>query len=231
MAKPAVKKVATKKPAAKPVAPTKAPRKKTAKPEADPLDLTPTDAGLAAILDVKPTPAFPGVYVGKMGSKQCLRAAIAYHRDEQSVWTVMFSPSGGSRILKKFSVGNFDVLFERAHLPHRIGPLYPLEKGIQVFLKPGAVYADSAYRVLTRLQRGQDPMAEDSLDDLLDMTPSVVPPRSKGRVRTAADKVARRNKRKQRLEAMSATELRAWRDKRNARRKLRRLNAKKERAK
>jgi hypothetical protein len=225
MAKPAVKKAVSKK-AAKPVAPTKAKRR-----EHDPLDMTPTDAGLAALLDVKPTPDFPGMYIGRMNGKQCLRAALAYHRDDKSVWTIMFSPTGGSRVVKKFNVGNFDLLFERAHLPHRIGPIYPVDKGIQVFLKPGAVYADSAYRILTRLQRGQDPMVEDTLDDLLDMTPSKVAPRSKGRVRTMADKVARRNKRKQRLQAMSAADLRAWRDTRNARRKLRRLNAKKERAK
>lgn len=221
-AKPVVKKVAVKKPAAKPAAPAKAPRSK--KPARD-------DVGLAELLDIKPTPAFPGMYVGKMGDKQSLRAALAYHRDDNSVWTVMFSENGGSRVIKKFSVGNFDSLFERAHLPHRIGPIYPIEKGIQVFLRPGAVYAENAYRILTRLQRGQDPMAEDTLDDLLDMRPSAVQPRGKGRARTAADKVARRNKRRQRLEAMSAADLRAWRDKRNARRKLRRINAKKEKAK
>ncbi len=223
-------KPAAKKPTAKPVA-KPAPRKKTPVPELDPLDTTPSDRSLAALLDTKPTPDYPGVYVGRMGGKQSLRAAIAYHRDPHSVWTIMFSPTGGSRVLKKFNAGNFDLLFERAHLPHRIGPIYPVEKGIQVFLKPGAVYADNAYRILTRLQRGQDPMADDSLDDLLDMTPSIAPPRAKGRARTATDKMARRNKRKQRLQAMSATQLRAWRDKRNARRKLRRLNAKKERTK
>lgn len=213
-AKPVAKKVTVKK---------ATPRIKKAPPQ--------EDAGLAALLDIKPTPAYPGMYVGKMGTKQCLRAALAYHRDENNVWTIMFSDNGGSRVMRKFSVGNFDATFERAHLPHRVGPIYPIEKGIQVFLKPGAVYNENAYRILTRLQRGQDPMAEDSLDDLLDMTPSVVPPRGKGRTRTAADKVARRNKRRAKLNAMSPAELRAWRDKRNARRKLRRINAKKEKAK
>lgn len=240
-AKPVTKKTPVKKPVAKKTVAKKAsmpakstpqktaPRKKAAAP--DPLDTTPSDAGLSALLDVQPTPAYPGMYIGKMNGKQCLRGALAYHRDDHNVWAVMFSDAGGSRVVKKFTVGNFDTLFERAHLPHRIGPIYPLEKGIQVFLKPGAVYNDNAYRVLTRLQRGQDPMMEDSLDDLLDMTPSVVPPRGKGRARTATAKVTRRNNRKAKLAAMAPADLRAWRDKRNARRKLRRLNAKKERAK
>ena len=118
-AKPVAKKVVAKK---------AAPRTKKVAPQ--------EDAGLAALLDIKPTPAYPGMYIGKMGTKQCLRAALAYHRDENSVWTIMFSDNGGSRVTRKFSIGNFDATFERAHLPHRVGPIYPIEKGIQVFLKP-----------------------------------------------------------------------------------------------
>lgn len=188
------------------------------------------DAELDELLNIKPTPAIPGVYLGCMDGKQRLRSALAYHRDEKYVWTIMFSEAGGSRIVKKWSVGSFDVLFERARFPHRIGPIYTVARAIGVFLRPSAVYQDNAYRVLSKLAKGADPMEEDSLDELLDMTPSAasaVPRHNGGRRRSPADKLARRNKRKERLAAMSPVDLKAWREKRNARRKMRRLNAKK----
>lgn len=171
--------------------------------------------------DTTPSSDMPGAYLGTY--KGVLRrAALAYKRDERNVWTVMFG-DGGTRTLVKWGVDSFDANMRHAPLPLGVrGRYYPLRRAIDIFFKPNAVYAEGAYRVLSKLSKGQDPTAEDTIDDLLDMSPSAVRPRMR---RTEVQKATRRNKRKAKLAAMTPEQLRAWRDKRNAARRARRFKA------
>lgn len=205
---------------------TKVVKRKAAKPAPKPAP-KPAAPAVDDILDTRPTPAIPGVYYGVYHGVQ-RRAALAYKRDERSVWTIMFSENGGQRVVVKWGVDDFDANMRRAHHPHLTGPIYTVARAVHVFLQPGALYTEEAYRVLSKLARGQDPDVEDTLDDLLDMTPSKVPPMHRARKRSPIAKQDRKAKRHAKLAAMTPAELRAWRDKRNARRKLRRLNAKKQ---
>ena len=171
--------------------------------------------------DTTPSSDMPGAYIGTYKGVQ-RRAALAYKRDDRHVWTVMFG-EGGTRTLVKWGVDTFDANMRHAPLPLGVrGKYYPLSRAIDVFFNPYAIYGEGAYRVLHRLSKGQDPTAEDTIDDLLDTTPSKVRPRMR---RSETQKAMRRNKRRAKLAAMTPEQLRAWRDKRNAARRAKRFKA------
>jgi hypothetical protein len=219
-AKPAKPAAQARKPA-KPAAQARKPAKPAAQAR-KPAKPAPVDD----LLDATPTPAIPGVYIGEF-KRTLLRTCIAYKRDEHNVWSVMINPNNGRRILHKWGVNTFDQHMERAKYPHVTGVIYPLSRAVNQYLSSGSAYDDGAYRVLIKLSKGQDPDTEDTLDDLLDMTPSAVPRHRPARNRTPAMRNERKAKRKARLQAMTPAAFKAWRDKRNAARKLRRANAKK----
>lgn len=178
-------------------------------------------------LDPTPSSDMPGAYIGTYKGVQ-RRAALAYKRDDRHVWTVMFG-DGGTRTLVKWGVESFDANMWHAPMPIGVrGKYYPLRRAINVFFRPHAVYAEGAYRVLSRMDRGLDPTAEDTLEELLDLTPSTVRPRMR---RTETQKAIRRNNRRAKLAAMSPDQLRAWRDKRNASRRAKRFAVRQARAK
>lgn len=183
-------------------------------------------AKTSAVDPLDKTPSVPQVYVGIWKGVQ-RRTAIVYKRDEHSVWTVMLSAKGGQRQLVKWGLDNFVANMRPASIPAGVvGKVYPLERALQTYLKPGAVYEDAAFRVLTLLSRGEDPTKEVSAEDILDMTPSDIKPRTLHK-RSYSDKIARRLKRKQRIASMTPSAQQAWREARNARRRMRRANAKK----
>lgn len=203
-------------------------RKATAKPsknKAPPVDLD-------SLLDDKPTE--PKVFIGVYKGVQ-RRGCIVYKRDDHYVWTVMLSENGGQRVLHKWGADTFKANMRPAPTPVGYkGKGYPLERALAVYLKPDAVYEEAAYRVLVKLSKGQDPDEEDTLDDLLDTTPS--PHRARGLrgprgMRTQQQKAERRRKRQEKFANMTPAALKQFREARNARRRMRRANAKKARTK
>ena len=102
---------------------------------------------------------------------------------------------------------------------------YPVDRAVKIFLASFNGHTDKALRVLKRLAAGRSVDEEDTLEDLLDITPS--PIRKGGKVsRQAApsDERAskRRSKRQARLAAMTPIDREAWQAKRKARRAARR---------
>lgn len=204
--------------------------KKKAKPIPPPKPRKRIDkAAIAAMLDEEPTPDIPGAYFGVYKGIQS-RGALAYKRDDKHVWTIMCSETGGQRVIVKWTAGNFDANMRKCRAPINSHlKRYPVERAIDVYLAEGAVYEPEAYRILMRLKAGKD-IDDVTMDDLLDTTPSFAIPQRKFRgTRTESQKLNRRLKRQQKLASMTPSELRAWRDKRNARRKLKRANAAKRR--
>lgn len=217
----------SKKPAAK-VPPAKAPKATASRPkQATGSALRQQARGIAAMLDPTPTPRVPGAFIGIYKGVQ-RRAALAYKEDDRNVWTVMFSENGGQRVLVKWGRDTFDANMRKAPVPFGSTlKTYPLAHALDVFLNPNAIFEPEAWRVLKRLQKGENP-DEVSMDELLDETPSARTSLGRG-ARTTTQKLDRRAKRKAKLAAMLPADLKAWREKRNNRRKLRRANAAKKR--
>ena len=200
----------------KPVAPAPKARK--------PVAPAPATPQLDDLLDDKPTIAFPGVYMG-IADGITNRSCIAYKRDEHHVWTVMLNGKiGTERTLRRWGVDTFNDAMQRVRFPHLHGPYHTVERALKTFMNEEATYGAGAYRVLSKLAKGQDPETEDSLEDILDETPSTsrptVPMKKRKRLGVAGSDRAKR--RRDRLNAMTPVELQAFRAKKNARRKMRR---------
>jgi hypothetical protein len=232
-----------------PAKPRKAP---AAAPAVDPFDATPSAPAAAPAVDpFDATPSgsttalprtMPGAYRGWYdgeGNHVC----IAYKRTEFKILTLLMAQP--IRIVE-WPIDRFEEAMHPVAMLD--GSAYALSRAVDIFLHSYNGHTDKALRVLQRLKTGRDVDDEDTLEDILDTTPSPIKGRvvrqgltsderkRKRRARrlaklaalTPAELVDRqkrrssnRDKRKAKLAAMSQTEREIWQAKRKARRAAR----------
>lgn len=187
--------------------------------------------------DPNPTAAVPGAYLMRYasqadhetGSRMGLHPCLAYQRSNGKVYAIVLGPPVEVQIFD----GPFFDLQARPLMLRLLGQSeipYPLDRAVRQYLDSFNGHTDKALRVLKRLKAGRPPDEEDTIEDLLDMEPSVSPTTKVKVKRQAVSKdaklEARRAKRQKKLAGMTDAQRAAWlkdrRDARKARRKLRR---------